>query len=178
MQVLRLPLVQAKACQVERDRPLVENSHDHLFAVDGRNGVHAKIDPLVAGAQGDGTVLRNALLGDVHFRQHLESRNDHDEDALRRRRQLVEHAVDAQPELAAVLERLQVDVAGTIPQRLLEYLVDHPDDPAVGIRGRRHIEVEDILIIVVTIFLKPGEIFGPLADGLGVASGAIEHVQS
>ena len=97
--------------------------------------------------------------------------------ALRRRRQLMEHAVDPQPELAAVLERLEVDVAGPIPQRLLEDLVDHADDPAVGVGGRRGVEVEDILVVVVSIFLGRVELFGPLADGLGVAICAVEHVE-
>ena len=53
---------------------------------------------------------------------------------LRRRRQLVEHAVDPEADLARVLERLEVDVAGAGAQGLLEDLVDHPDDPAVAAR--------------------------------------------
>ena len=133
----------------EGDRPLVEDSHDHLLAVDGGDRVDAEVDPLVAGPQRDGAVLRDALLGDVHLRQDLEAGDDHDEDALRRRGQLVEHAVDPEPELAAVLERLEVDVAGAVAQRLLEDLVDHADDPAVGVRGRRGVEVEDVLVVVV-----------------------------
>ena len=58
----------------------------------------------------------------------------------------MEHAVDAEPELAAVLERLEVDVAGTVAQGLLEDLVDHADDPAVRVVGRRRVEVEDVLV--------------------------------
>ena len=56
-QVLRLPLVQAQAGQVERDGRLVQDSHDHLFAVDRGDRVDAEVDPLVAGPQGDGAVL-------------------------------------------------------------------------------------------------------------------------
>ena len=43
--------------------------------------------------------------------------------------------------------------------------------------GGDDIEIEDVLIVIVTIFLERVEVLGPLADGLGVASGAIERVQ-
>ena len=92
-------------------------------------------------------------------------------DGLRRRGQLVEHAVDPQAELAAILERLEVDVAGAVAQRLLEDLVDHADDPAVGVRGGRGIEVEDVLVVVVSLVLGHVEAFGALADALGVLVG-------
>ena len=82
----------------------------------------------------------------------------------------MEHAVDAQAELAAVLERLEVDVAGAVAQRLLEDLVDHADDPAVLVGGRRSVEVEDVLVGSVRSSPASCEVFGPLADGLGVAS--------
>ncbi len=49
-------------------------------------------------------------------------------------RQLVEDAVDPETKLAAVLERFEVDVAGAVAQGLFEDLIDHPDDPAVGVR--------------------------------------------
>ena len=63
--------------------------------------------------------------------------------------QLVEHAVDPEPELAAVLERLEVDVAGPVAHGLLEDLVDHADDPAVRVGGRRLVEVEDALVVAL-----------------------------
>ena len=61
----------------------------------------------------------------------------------------MQHAVDPQSELAAIFERLEVDVAAAVAQRLLDDLVDHADDPAVGIRGGRRIEVEDVLVVLV-----------------------------
>ena len=45
-QVGGLPLVESQAGQVERNGILVENSHDHLLAVDGGNRVDAEVTRL------------------------------------------------------------------------------------------------------------------------------------
>ena len=89
----------------------------------------------------------------------------------------MEHAVDAQPELAAVLERLEVDVAGAVAQGLLEDLVHHADDPAVLVVGRRRVEVEDVLVGSLRSLVGVVKILAPLADGLALAVGAVERVE-
>ena len=61
----------------------------------------------------------------------------------------MKHAVDAEPELAAVLKRFEMDVAGPVAHGLLENLVDQADDPAVLIVGWRSVEVEDVLVQLV-----------------------------
>ena len=149
----------------------------HLLAVDRGHGVDAKVDPLVAGPQGDGAVLGNALFGDVHLRQDLEPGDDHDEQRLRRRRQLVEDAVDPEAKLAAVLERFEVNIAGAVAQGLLENLVDHPDDAAVGVRRGRSVEVEDVLVLVlvVSVLFDLGEL-PALTDGLALLIGSVQGV--
>ena len=110
-QVFRLSLIEAQAGQLMRRGSFVEDTHDHLFAVDGRHGVDAEIDALVAALQRDRAVLRNALFGDVHLRQNLEARNDRNELGARRGSNFVQDAVDPQPNLALVLEWFEVNIA-------------------------------------------------------------------
>ena len=76
----------------------------------------------------------------------------------RHRRELVEHAVDPEPDLARVLERLEVDVAGPGAERLVQDLIDHADDPAVAARRRWQVEVEDVLVVLVLLVFLVGSI--------------------
>ena len=89
----------------------------------------------------------------------------------------MEHAVDPEAELAAILERLEVDVAGPVPQGLLQDLIDHADDPSVGVRRGRGVEVEDVLILALIVLLFDVERLAPLADALGVLVPLVEEVE-
>ena len=93
------------------------------------------------------------------------------------RRQLVEDAVNPEAKLAAVLERFEVNIAGAVAQGLLEYLIDHPDDAAVGVRRGRSVEVEDVLVLVlvVSVLFDPGEL-PALTDGLALLIGSVQGV--
>ena len=104
-----------------------------------------------AGFHGDGAVLRDALLGDIHLRQNLESGNDGHELRFRRRRQRAQLAVDPQPNRAGILERFEVNVAGARPQGLVENLVHHADHAAVGPRRRRRVELQDVVVELVLL---------------------------
>ena len=148
----RLPFGEAQAGQVKRDRSLVEDSHDHLFAVDRRHRVDAEVNAFVSRFQGDRAVLRNSPLGDVHLGEDLEAGDNHHEVLLRDGGQFMEHAVDAEADLARILEWLQVNIARSGPQRLLEDLVDHPDDPAFFARRRVLVEQQNAFERVVLDF--------------------------
>ena len=62
-------------------------------------------------------------------------------------------------------------------QRCARDLVDHADDPAVGVRGGRRIEIEDVLVFMTLVALVHIEFFGPFADALGVLIGAVKGVE-
>ncbi len=79
----------------------------------------------------------------------------------------VQGAVDAQPHLAAILEWLQVDIAGARAEGLLQNLVHQANDAAVAPRRRRLIQVQHL--VPVASPPSPGAVvlvvFGPL-EGL------------
>ena len=147
-QVLRLPFVESQAGKFDGNGSLVEDSHDHLLAVDGGHGADAEIDALYAGFHGDGAVLRDALFGNIHLGQNLEAGDDGHELRFRRRRQCAQLAIHPQANRAGILERLQVNIAGPRPQGLVENLVHHADDAAVGPLWRRRIKLQDIVVVV------------------------------
>ena len=109
-------------------RRAVEQTHDDALAVGGRDGRDADVDVLAGELDADAAVLRQALLGDVQAGHDLDARDDDRLEALRRRDDVVEDAVDAEADRQVALERLDVDVAGAVLDRLEEQRVDQPDD--------------------------------------------------
>ncbi len=77
---------------------------------------------------GDTSVLRDAPLGDVHFRHDLEARDQRGLNVLRHRHGLVQDAVDAVADTDAFDARLDVDVRGFLADRLLHDGVGDADD--------------------------------------------------
>jgi len=78
--------------------------------------------------QPDAAVLRQASLGDVKIREHLETRDDGQGKVLGRWRQFGERAIDATADLEFVLERLEMNVGRLVADRLREHQVDEADD--------------------------------------------------
>ena len=76
----------------------------------------------------DAAVLRQALLGDVQLRHDLDARRDRVAELHRRRHDVVEDAVDAEPDAELLLVRLDVDVARALLNRRHQHQVDEPDD--------------------------------------------------
>jgi hypothetical protein len=91
--------------------PLLEETHDDPLAVAHRQRGDADVDLAAGHARADAAVLRNAFLGDVELRHDLHARDDRGLEPRRRLHDLVEHAVDPEPDAQLLLERLDVDVA-------------------------------------------------------------------
>ena len=92
---------------------------------------HAEVDLAPAGGEGDASVLRDTVLGDVEAGHDLEARRHASLDRLRRPGDLMEHAVDAEPDSEIVGARLDVDVRGAFLEGLAEDQVDVLDDRSV-----------------------------------------------
>ena len=76
----------------------------------------------------DAAVLRQAALGDVELGHQLHARNHGGFHFARRRILVVEHAIHAIADAEFFLERLQVDVAGALFNRLRDDSVHLADD--------------------------------------------------
>ena len=76
----------------------------------------------------DAAVLRQAALGDVQLGHQLHARNDGGLQLARRRVLIEQHAVDAIADAEFFFERLDVNVAGALLDRLRDHGVHQPDD--------------------------------------------------
>ncbi len=122
---------EAEVLEPEHRLALVEDAHDDLLAVHGRQGRDAQVDAAAADLHRDAAVLRDAALGDVDVGHDLEARDHARLDAARRAHHLVEHAVDAEPDAQVGLVRLDVDVARAVADGLVHEQVDELDDRRV-----------------------------------------------
>ena len=95
----------------------VQDSYDDLLAQQRRQARYAKVDLPPLRLEPHSPFLRQALLGNVHPRQHLHSRDDGRVHPGRRLRQLTQHAVDAAADVRGGGLGLEVDVAGLLADR-------------------------------------------------------------
>ena len=132
---------EAQPIEVEIDQRLraIEQAQHDPLAEGGRDGRDADIDIAARHAQPDTSVLRQALLGDVEARHDLDARGDRRLKTLGRRDHVVQHAVDAEAHQQFALERLDVDVACAVLDRLREQPIDQLDDRR-GVVGIEQIE--------------------------------------
>ena len=86
----------------------------------------------------DAPVLRQAALGDVQVGHDLEARDHRQGQVLGRRRHLVERAVHAVADLELGLERLEMNVAGAVLDRLEQDQVHEADDRGLVGQARHH----------------------------------------
>jgi hypothetical protein len=104
-------------------------AQDDLLAEERGEHRHAELHLLVAGhLHLDAAVLRQATLGDVEVRHHLEPRGDRVLQPQRRLHDLVEHAVDAEADPEHLLVGLDVDVACPLADRVGQQRVHQPHD--------------------------------------------------
>ena len=122
---------EAQVGQVEQGRTLVEDPHDHLLAVDGREGGDTKVDGLAGDHARHAPVLGHAALGDVEVGHDLQAADQPGLDVLGRAHHLMEHAVDAVPDPDVALGGLDVDVGGAVLNGLADQEVDELDDRGV-----------------------------------------------
>ena len=114
-----------------RSRLTVERSstrkHDALAKL-RRQSRDAQIDRAAGDVFLNAAVLRQAALGDVHVRHHFDARNDRQREMARRRRHFVKRAIDAVANFEFVLERLEMDVARPVLDRLIQDQIDEAND--------------------------------------------------
>ena len=102
--------VEAELRDVELDAGLVEDTHDDGFAVGGGDGGHTEIEPDAGNFDLDASVLRHALLGDVHLGHDLDAADDVRLKVFRRAFHFAERAVDAVADAEFLLHRLQMNI--------------------------------------------------------------------
>src|SRR5262249_34500081 len=136
---LELVAVEAELVELQDGGGAVEQTHDHPLAIGGGHGGDADVHVLAGQLDADAAVLRQAPLGDVETGHDLYARDNGRLEAVRRRDDVVEDAVDAEAHRQVAFEGLDVNVAGAILHRLEEQRVDQFDD------RRLFVGVEQIL---------------------------------
>ena len=149
----QLVLVKPESGQVADEDFGVEDAHDQLFAEGGGERGDAQFDLFSFALGLDPSVLRAALFGDVHAAHGLEARGDGQVDELRHALDLVQHAVDAEADHGRLALRLDVDVAGSRVEGMLQKEVDGVDD--VRVAG-----LDLVARLELDVLLEVGEIDG------------------
>jgi len=90
----------------------VQDTQDDFLSPEGGEGGHTQVDDAIINSGGEAAILREAGLGDVALREDLETRDDEALHLLIQRGVGHQAAVDAVPDLDAVLARLDVDIRG------------------------------------------------------------------
>ena len=80
----------------------IEDSNDDLFAEGDRQRRHSKLDLAFAPLGLDSAVLRTPLFGDIHPRQDLDAGDERGMHGRRNLADVVQDAVDAQPQLRLI----------------------------------------------------------------------------
>ena len=121
-------LVESEVVEAQDHARLVEHAHDDLLAVDRGQRRHPQVDALAADVERNPAVLRDAMLGDVHVRHHLEASGDRGPDGTGRIRDVMEHAVDPIADAELATGRLDMDVRRLLVEGLEDEEVDVADD--------------------------------------------------
>lgn len=94
----------------------------------GRQNGHSQVKLLGASASFNTAVLRTSLLGNVHSRHDLETRNQGTQQSLWRTVTLKQHTVDAVANSHPILKRFNVNVTGTLTHRFRNDQVGQTND--------------------------------------------------
>src|SRR5205807_2620774 len=135
-------------------------------------------------------VLPQPPLGDVHIRHDLHAGDDRRLDALGRGHDIVQRAVDSEPDSDARIQRFDVDVARPLPEPLEDDEVDELDhrrflhQPAQGLQPQLLVGVcLDLLDHRLDVLVQGGvlrqdalEPSGGNDDGLDLLSGVAANV--
>ncbi len=123
--------VHAQPVQRQPDLILVQDPQHHPLARPRRQGRDTHVQRLAAQRQGDASVLRLALLGDVQPRHDLDARHQQRRHARVQAQRLAQHPVHPHPHQQARLIAFQMDVRGADARRLGDDAVDQADDRRV-----------------------------------------------
>ncbi len=102
----------AELRQADHRSALVEDSHDDLLAEDRRHAGDADVDLLAVDHGGELTVLRLALLDDVHAAHDLQPARQRRVHADRQAERFDKVSVDAEADAQLLVEGFDVDVGG------------------------------------------------------------------
>ncbi len=130
-QAVQVALVHAQVRQVQPAGLLVQEPHDDALALSHGKGGDPHVHGPAGDAQGDASVLGQALLGDIELRHDLDAGDERRAQPGRGLQDLAQDAVDAETDHQAALEGLDVDVRGLLLDRLRQQGVDQADDRGV-----------------------------------------------
>jgi hypothetical protein len=122
--------VHADPAKGEIHAVLVENTHDHAFAVEHGDDRETNIDLAPLHLELDAAVLGNALLGNIQPGHDLQAADDRRLEAidLRGHGLFLQYTVDPVADLHALFLGLDVNVARPGLNRFAQDLVHQPDD--------------------------------------------------
>ena len=147
-------VVEAQPAQVvEIARGAVEQAHHHAFAVERRQRGDAQVHFAAQDLDLDAAVLRQAALGDVQLGHQLQARDDGGLQLARRRLLVEQHAVHAEADAELLLERLDVDVAGALLERVGDHGVHQADDRRLAGHVAQVLEIGGGLLVLA--FAQP-----------------------
>ena len=106
----------------------VKQPQHHALTVECGHGRYPDVYLAACDSGLDSAVLRQSSLGDVQVGHDLQARDYRGLEALRWRGYLVQYAVDSIPDLGPSLERLDVNVAGSLLDGLAQDQIDQLDD--------------------------------------------------
>ena len=117
------PRGHAHRVQIQHHHRSIQDPHHHALAEHRGQHAHAQIDRMPAHGQANSPVLRHAPLGNVQIGHHLDARGNGKRQVTRRRHHLVQYPVRPNANLELVLEGLEMQVAGVIPNRQQQHHV-------------------------------------------------------
>src|SRR6266567_461244 len=120
----------------------VQDAEHAFFAVDGGQERNAQVEIPAGDFHPHAAVLREAAFGNVERAHDLEAGDEGDLQALRRRRFVDQHAIDAVAQAHHFFERLHMDVTGALLDRLDEDQIGQFDDGAFFDRKGQFVEVD------------------------------------
>ncbi len=148
LEVLEGRLLEAELGHVELEVRLVEQTEHHLLAEHGGQDGDTEVHILVAAELHlDAAVLRQAALGDVELRHHLDARRERVLQPERRLHDLVEHAVDAEADAEHLLVGLDVHVARPLADGVGQERVHQADDGRLFRRSLELLQVDLVLAL-------------------------------
>src|SRR4051812_12809135 len=153
--------------EAKRGVRFIEDAHADLLAPLGGNGADAEVDRLAFHVDGNASVLRQALFGDVELAEDLEARYQAELNFLRQVLDRLQNAVEAEAHDHILFHGLDVDVAGALLDGESEDGITQADD------GRVFGGVHQVLLVLAD---AGAGVFGELqvADDVGLQQ--IDHV--
>ena len=159
--------------QRQQARRLIQQTHDHGFAVLHRHGRHPHVDLMTPDPHVEPAILRQPLLGDVETRQQLQAQHQSRRDPHLVEHVLMQHAVDPLPNAQHLLIGLDVDIRGVHLHRIFKHRAQQLDHRRLALAGAGigQPEIKTGLLILLL------QLFGETLDLLGSTIELIEVLQ-